>query len=217
MFLKELYLFNPKPTIMRKIISFLSLTVFLTAFYSCSLEQPNTFTDERDGNVYEFVQIGDQVWMKENLRFKPESGIYWAFDDVESRGDTFGFLYDWDRACEVCPKGWHLPTKAEWDSLINFLGGVDSAGATMKDVLSQRWHGGDSTNTNTSGFSALPEGVRRYDGRYSYFNRYAYFWTADTGRTAEEGWCFALDGPQKMIHKVSWDKDNGLSVRCVKD
>ena len=202
---------------MRKFISLFSLSIFFIAFFSCTTEKSNTFTDDRDGNVYEFVQIGDQVWMKENLRFKPESGIYWAYDDKESRGDTFGLLYDWERACEVCPEGWHLPSKSEWDVLIRHLGGEHIAGAALKDVNSQRWKGGDESNTNSSGFSALPEGVRRYDGRFSYFNTWAYFWTADTGRKAEEAWCFAIDGPQKRIHKVSWDKNNALSVRCVKE
>jgi uncharacterized protein (TIGR02145 family) len=202
---------------MHKLHSYLLIAFLFIAFFACTPERSDTFTDDRDGQVYEFVQIGDQVWMKENLRFKPESGIYWAYDDKEARGDTFGLLYDWDRAFEVCPEGWHLPGKSEWEALIAHLGGEEVAGAALKDVTSQRWKGGSESNTNSRGFSALPEGVRRYDGRYSYFNKYAYFWTSDTGRTAEEGWCFAIDGPQKRIHRVSWDKNNALSIRCVKD
>jgi len=203
--------------IMRKFISLLSLAVLVFSIYSCTREKANTITDERDGNIYEYVQIGDHMWMKENLRFKPESDIFWAMDDNESRGDTFGFLYDWERACEVCPDGWHLPSKAEWESLITHVGGEDVAGAALKDIASQRWTGDSASSTNSSGFSALPEGVRRFDGRYSYFDKYAYFWTSDTGIRVKDSWCYALDGPQKRIHKVSWDKNNALSVRCVKD
>ena len=130
-----------------------------------------TFKDQRDGKLYHYVQIGDQVWMKENLRFKQEDGVYWSYNDDEARGDTIGFLYDFERACEICPPGWHLPARAEWDTLIDYLGGMSEAGAYMKDTLSQRWKELAGSVKNSSGFTALPEGVRRYDGRFSYYDK----------------------------------------------
>ncbi len=202
---------------MKRLLSILTLITFIIVLVSCQREQALTFTDERDGNVYEYVQIGDQFWMKENLRFKPENGIYWAFGDNEARGDTFGFLYDWERACKVCPEGWHLATRANWDTLIAHLGGMEVASAQMKDILSGRWQGTSESIGNLSGFSALPEGVRRYDGRFSYYNKYAYFWTSTSSVKEGEARCFAIDGPQKRIHSISWNGDNALSVRCVKD
>jgi len=201
---------------MRKLSFFFSAITIIMLLLSCQTEPCNTFTDTRDGQQYKYVTIGSQTWMAENLRYKPESGVFWAYDDKESRADTFGYLYDFERACNVCPEGWHLPGRAEWDTLVEFLGGSEEAGLALK-AADPRWKTEDMTGYNSSGFSALPEGVRRYDGRYSYFNRYTYFWSATDGRKDGEAWCYALDGPQKRIFRISWAKDNALSVRCIKD
>ena len=108
--------------IMKRFISLIILLLFIiSACNQASKDTALTFKDERDGQEYRYVQIGDQVWMKENLRFKPEDGVYWSYNDDEARGDTMGYLYDFERACDVCPPGWHLPAAAEWDTLINYL------------------------------------------------------------------------------------------------
>lgn len=202
---------------MKSLISILALIALIIALGACQQDKDFTFVDERDGNEYEYIRIGDDFWMKENLRYKPESGIYWAYGDNEAKGDTIGFHYDWQRACEVCPDGWHLPGKAEWDELITNLGGIGLAGSKMKDTISGRWTGYNDAISNSSGFTALPEGVRRYNGLYSYYNKYAYFWSSDNGAEEIQAWCYALDGPQKLLHQISWNKNNALNVRCVKD
>ncbi len=200
---------------MKRTIVLLPLFAIMISFISCQKDMK--IKDERDGKTYENVKIGSQYWMSENLRYKPDNGIYWAYDDNEVHGDTVGFLYDWERACEVCPKGWHLPTRAEWDTLIYSLGGFETAGLTLRDT-SDRWKTATlKEGSNSSSFSALPEGVRRYDGRYSYYNRYAYFWSISDSDKEGEAWCYAIDGVQDRIFRISWNKDNALSVRCVKD
>ena len=76
-----------------------------------------TFTDQRDSTQYNRVKIGNQVWMAENLVFKADSGC-WAYDNDSSNISKYGYLYDWETAKKVCPSGWHLPTKTEYETLL---------------------------------------------------------------------------------------------------
>lgn len=83
-------------------------------------DRSDSFTDSRDGRIYQTIEIGTQVWMAENLAFKADSGC-WALDGDESNVEKFGYLYNWDVANIVCPDGWHLPSKAEWEILELYL------------------------------------------------------------------------------------------------
>jgi len=100
-------------------------------------QEKGKFTDSRDGNTYEWVKIGNQVWMSENLAYTGD-GIQYITDDdewasntdydgwcyygnEESNGSVNGVLYQWEAAKTACPSGWHLPTKSEWIDLVNYL------------------------------------------------------------------------------------------------
>lgn len=84
------------------------------------------FKDERDGKVYQWVRVGDQVWMAQNLAFKADSGCS-PFRWKKRKAEKEGYLYDWETAQKVPPKGWHLPSDDEYLKLITTVGGTTVA------------------------------------------------------------------------------------------
>ena len=108
-------------------IILLLLVLLLGCFY---LNYSRTMTDPRDGKKYKTVQIGKQIWMAENLNYK--TGESWCNGNMDSNCDKYGRLYTWKVAMSACPSGWHLPSKNEFDVLINEVGGVETAGKMIK-------------------------------------------------------------------------------------
>jgi uncharacterized protein (TIGR02145 family) len=215
--------------------------VFLLLFIICFLtgygQRTGTFTDTRDGKVYKTVKIGDQIWFAENLSFKADSGC-WAYDDNEKFATIYGYLYSFRTAEKVCPKGWHLPTDAEWKQLIDYLGGDSIAGAKLKSV-----HGWNSKSpglfgttidpfklaNNSSGFSALPGGERyygdtieitemyspRYHQIYDHLGQYTGWWGGYKGYR-DVGTIISLYFDSAILF---WNSGNmsAHNVRCIKD
>ena len=108
----------------------------------CPQSGRGTFVDERDGQVYKFTTIGNQVWMAENLRYriKEESAVDRS---NELRSECFfpddsctimGLAYNWEAAKYACPKGWHLPSEKEWDVLIRRMGGDAEANYRLRST-----------------------------------------------------------------------------------
>ncbi len=102
-----------------------------------SEKNETTFTDKRDGKTYKTVTVGKQVWLAENFTYKPSEteayfckeiipkqgiGNFWVYDNNEKNAAKYGYLYDYETAQEIAPKGWHLPTKAEFEILLNHYG-----------------------------------------------------------------------------------------------
>ena len=102
-----------------------------------TIGETGTFTDSRDNHVYKWVEIGNQVWMAENLSYTGtdikniednydwsdnSNGDAWAYyDNNASNESKYGVLYQWEAAKTACPSGWHLPTNTDWLELENFL------------------------------------------------------------------------------------------------
>jgi uncharacterized protein (TIGR02145 family) len=95
----------------------------------------DTLRDRRDNLRYRTVQIGNQMWMAENLNYDTLDGIgSWCYNYDTDKCQTFGRLYDWEAALKVCPEGWHLPSDSDWVTLTDFVGEEYRAGMTLKSV-----------------------------------------------------------------------------------
>lgn len=88
------------------------------------------FTDTRDGKTYRTVKIGKQIWMAENLAYKPDKGNYWAYEKNDMYIAKYGYLYTWETARTICPVDWHLPSKEEYEILLKEIGNN-----TFKEML----------------------------------------------------------------------------------
>ena len=194
-----------------------------------------TFTDNRDGYQYKWVRIGKQVWMAENLcytesssytsdltsKYTPYSYIYdnddWDSDDNKIL-QKYGVLYNWPAAKLACPQGWHLPTNAEWQELIEFLGGKEVAGGKMRMAGTTYWMSSNELVTNSSGFSALPGGYRgNFDGTFHCLGVQGNWWSS-TERDASHAWYLCMyHGWNSANMYDCGGKDIGYSVRCVRD
>ena len=191
-----------------------------------------------DGNAYGTVTIGDQVWMKQNLKtsnynngdqiptgYSNEEwvnlshGALSVYNNDSSNKDIYGNLYNWWAANDergVCPEGWDIPSGSDWDSLIEYLGGSDVAGGKLKHEGFNYWNTPNEGASNESGFSALPAGWRHSNSGldYEYINELAAFWNSES---ASE-----YSAVQYMIWNYSaniqpWGqgKKFGNSVRCI--
>jgi uncharacterized protein (TIGR02145 family) len=197
-------------------ISGLLLIPFLVLSLPFFAQTPgDPIEDPRDGQRYRTVQIGNQVWMAQNLNFGDEEKTCYGQDPAHC--ETYGGLYTWEVAGGVCPDGWHLPSKKEWEELSEFLG-RDEAGQKLKTSRSdpRPWDG-----TNESGFSAIPSGAGNGEG-FHRMGDWALYWSS-TEYNSERAWFAQLDGywyahpPKYKNLYVGWYylKTNQFSVRCV--
>lgn len=191
------------------------------AYYNPDVDY-NLITDERDGQVYRTVQIGDQVWMAENMRYKPngaheESSCY---DDDEKNCKIYGRLYSLEAAMVSCPAGFHLPSEAEWKVLADFAGGDSIAAPKLRAVGS--WdayeHPDTKNDTDEYGFSALPAGVYYFGA----FGAMTYFWTDHVVYNKETGaiigaYNVAIADHNKIDFGGNAYSSTRISLRCLKD
>lgn len=173
------------------------------------------FTDKRDGKTYKTIAIGKQIWMAENLAYKPSSGTYWAYNNDESNVATYGYLYNWETAKNVCPAGWHLPTDDDWKELSNFVG--ESVMTLRSKTHWGKDKKGNSFNgTDDYGFAGLPAGRIFTDGSSKNLGYMASWWSStETAEVTAYSWSIISNA--RFINRVSSTKRYGNSVRCVKD
>ncbi len=196
----------------------LLIGVFLVFVISCD-RKIDSFTDPRDGKVYQTIVIGNQEWMAENLAYTPSRGNFWAYDNNNANVEIYGYLYSWENALIVCPSGWKLPSNEEWTELTNFLTGHGGAGGKLKatgtiETGTCPWYDPNTGATNETGFSALPGGYRHptYSDRFYQMYEYGYWWSAN-----KHHYFTMYYRGSSVSRNYGGVSMAGFSVRCVRD
>ncbi len=203
-----------------------------------------------DGNVYQTVTIGTQVWMKENLKVThfqngdaipnildntqwnnlSSTGFCWFNNDEITYKNSNGGYYNFYAVADnrnICPAGWNVPNDNDWKILEIYLGmsqaqadatdwrGTDQ-GSKIKNVTG--WTGG-SLNSNSTGFSALPVGIRSYDlaGAFAGIGSGEPWWTSTETSTTTAIHRYVGLSESNINRLTNHNKKNGFSVRCFKN
>jgi uncharacterized protein (TIGR02145 family) len=196
----------------------------------------NTVTD-KDGNVYHTVTIGTQVWMVENLKTtKYNDGTdipnvtdatawaalttpayCWYNNDKATNKNTYGALYNWYtvNTGKLAPIGWHVPSDAEWTTLMTYLGGGNMAGGKLKEIGTLNWTTPNTGADNSSGFTALPGG-ERFTGQFTSLGIYG-CWMSSSEISSNQIWYMYLYYSVSDMWSGGHPEDSGFSVRCIRD
>jgi uncharacterized protein (TIGR02145 family) len=164
---------------------------------------PNQLFDSRDNKYYKIVEIGSQVWMAENLAFNAGSNC-WAYDGNQSNVTKYGYIYNWETAKNVCPSGWRLPSKSDFETLLNNVGG--SGGSAYQALIP----------SGSSGFSAPFGGSRGSNGSFDTIGKYAFFWSSSPIND-EFAWHLFIISFNSKANVSYYSKSFGFSVRCLQD
>jgi uncharacterized protein (TIGR02145 family) len=193
-----------------------------------------TVVSDIDGNFYKTVVIGDRLWMAENLkvsRYRNGDTVFHAvnnsdwrnrvqgawcyYENDSAKGKIYGKLYNWHAVNDprgLCPIGWHIPSDEEWTALLDFLGGNKKADALKAPGF---WNKPNEPASNSTGFTALPAGIRYYEGRFIHLGNFTGFWSSTEGNR-DFAWFRYFDRSSKS-GRIFFGKQNGFSCRCVKD
>lgn len=185
-------------------------------FYGNETISYGKLVDERDGQIYRTVKIGNQTWMAENLNYADSVSSpnllrnNWCLDDKDSCA-KYGRYYSWNAAVGVCPNGWHIPGFEEWAELYSAMSENHEA---MQAKGFEKWE----KATDEYGFSVFPaggcddiEGGMCFDEELGI----ARFWAA-TADISFWGYNWYVDASEAYLdrHDFKWP---GFNVRCIKD
>ncbi len=190
-----------------------------------------------DGNVYKTITIGTQTWMAENLKTTKyrngdpiayitdaswgalATGAYcWCNNDAANNKAIYGALYNGYAVADnrnIAPTGWHVPTIAEWNTLITYLN-RDLAGGKLKEIGNSHWYFNNTDATNNSGFTALPGGSHFSNGFFYWYGTIGYWWSS-TESSPGNAWYLTMANTTSYVNTNTDNKSDGFSVRCVRD
>ena len=179
------------------------------------------------------IKIGDQTWTTKNLdvdtyrngdaipQVQDEkewvnltTGAWCYYENETANGTSYGKLYNWYAVNDprgLTPKGFHIPSDAEWTILTDNLG--DEDGTKMKSTSD--WDD-DGNGTNTSGFAGLPGGCLNDNGDFYDVGANGYWWSSSEYSTSD-AWYRGLSANDGSVDRNYDDKLYGFSVRCLRD
>ncbi|MEY4114954.1 MAG: hypothetical protein RLZ76_1647, partial [Bacteroidota bacterium] len=211
--------------------------------WSKNIYQPFDYgsVSDIDGNTYKTIQIGDQIWMAENLKvsklndgtpilfgdrdlnwdgvYTIKDAVYTWYNNSISNKEVYGGLYNWYavNTNKLCPSGWHVPSDDEWKTLENYLGGYLVAGGKLKQTGSIYWQIPNWGATNTTGFTSLPGGIR-VEKTFTGIGNYGQYWSSTPNGDNPPGAIYRQTHFQgELLERNTNFKVYGISVRCLKD
>lgn len=214
-------------------------TSYGSTFLFTTLPVDGGIVTDIDGNSYHTKTIGTQIWMVENYKvthYRNGDSIPNITDSVKWKGDytykgaqcdynnsafnsmVYGKLYNFYAVTDtrkLCPFGWHVPTDDEWTTLSNYLGGDTFAGGKLKETGTAHWISPNIGATNETGFTALPGGLRDFDGRFFEIGKVCSFWSSTS--IYNFSWFRYLSNGDIWFGRINDVREDGFSVRCIKD
>ncbi len=171
------------------------VTQTISTYSSFTEPTPTSFTDPRDGQEYPVVSIEGQTWMGRNLAYKITGSKC-----NENKCEQYGRYYTYKMAQNACPKGWKLPSKSDWDKLINTLGGPQNAYPNLTS---------GKLNINLNGYFFN-------DTALEGFADYGYLWTS-TQEENDKAICLWLNKYEQSALQFGSNKQHYRNVRCIKE
>ncbi|GEM_PF-4711789 len=192
-----------------------------------------------DGNIYDTVIIGSQVWLKQDLRVTHynngdlipnitdsanwltlTTGARCYYDNDSATYDSvYGALYNWYAASnsnKICPVGYHVPTDGQWTLLENYLGGEMVAGGPLKETGFLHWSSPNVGATNSTGFTGLPGGARGTSLDFGFIHENGMYWTYSSYGSGL-AWGRYLYYLNAGVDRNPVMKYIGSSIRCLRD
>jgi len=216
------------------IIAFVIIIISLYYLFSSKSQTVNDI----DGNIYHTVTIGTQVWMKENLKTtKYNDGkaiplvadnntwaalstpAYCWYKNDPYYKELYSALYNCFtvNTGKLCPTGWHVPSDAEWTTMVSYLGGKSVAGGKLKEIGTTHWNSPNAGVTNETGFTALPGGHRSSNGTFESNGTSGYWWST-TEFATDRAWSWGVYYDFICIYRDDYgDNRYGFSVRCLRN
>jgi uncharacterized protein (TIGR02145 family) len=149
--------------------------------------------------------------MAENLNFNANGSV--CYNNQDSNCAIYGRLYDWATAMTACPEGWHLPSDAEWDVLVNSVGGSSTAGKHLKAM--NGWND-NGNGLDTYSFAALPGGYQFFaNGGFDLVGTTGVWWSARSGAPDEAYSRNMSNRNENVAWNSNTEKGSLLSARCI--
>jgi uncharacterized protein (TIGR02145 family) len=178
-----------------------SIILLCALLVACSSSDPapsttppaSTAIKDKDGNVYTTITIGGQVWLKQNLKTR-------HFNNGEAITTFEDTYYSWAEVTDsrgICPTGFHVPTDAEWNSMVSFYGGLSAIDPIVINF-----------QPLTSGYFDSGAGI-------VFLNGWAYHWST-TESAGASGWSWQFKSGEAVV-RSAYNKSHGLCVRCLKN